>query len=735
DPIISNANATAAELLIENGAVLTVSSGQLLTVNGELTNNAGGTLEIASASYLTTNADFNNSGTFLLSCASDNNQSGSYIDAAGTYSNVASGTFNIERFFVQKVYHYFGVPIEIAGGNASADLFQTSATGNFNSNLYSYNETYDISQLNNDGLAEAWTFVRSTPGADVDLESIKGYAFYDESDKKVTFTGTPHTGNMNINSLTFTSNDGPTWDGWHLVSNPYPSAIDWDLIDDNLTNLNNAIYVWEGNAASGSYATYVGGVAGGTGNLNRYIATGQSFFVQATSGSAGFQLNNSHRVHNGTKFLKNSSKNNLLKLNIVKDAISINTAVYFLEDATAGFDGKFDAYHKYSALSKAPQIYSIIESDNPKLSINAMPESVIENTSLPIGIVSVNGGSSVVSLGEFNGFNNVHVYFEDKLLDNTVNLRTQPSYSFNLAAGDIADRFVLHFNKNNAPTLANPFDKQFAEEEAEFNWGFGQNVFTDSDIGDVISYSVKLENGLDLPAWLNFDNDTRIFSGIPQKEDIGIISLKLTATDLLAASTTYGFEIEVRRINHAPEVINTIDDQETTVGANYTFDVPDNIFTDIDEGDILTLSVNLLDGSQLPAWLSFEKTTGTFSGIATQVSTYDIVLNATDEFGVSVSTNFKLTVNSATGIENMDIKAMTVYPNPSNGKFFVLMDTRTIGANFQLFIKDVNGKTVYIRNVNSQKEFIDLSGIASGTYFIEINNGSEKFVKSIIIED
>ncbi len=296
---VIGSNYTADALEVKNNGTLNVEGGNLLTVNGVFTNAAGGSIIVSSSAYLTTNDDFNNSGTFRLSCASNNDQSGSYINAAGTYSNSGSGTFNIERFFTQKQYHYFGVPVQ-AGGNANSSLFCTSVNGNFNANLYTYNETYDIPGAPSQAaLAYAWEFVRPNEASpNANLSSNNGYAFYDESDKNVTFTGTPNTGNMDVSGLSFTANDGTQWDGWHIVSNPYPSSIDWNAVaGGTLTNLNNAIYVWEGDNVSGAYATYVNGTTGGTGNLDRYIATGQSFFVHASADNAGFQLNNSHRVH------------------------------------------------------------------------------------------------------------------------------------------------------------------------------------------------------------------------------------------------------------------------------------------------------------------------------------------------------------------------------------------------------------------------------------------------------
>ena len=65
--------------------------------------------------------------------------------------------------------------------------------------------------------------------------------------------------------------------------------------------------------------------------------------------------------------------------------------------------------------------------------------------------------------------------------------------------------------------------------------------------------------------------------------------------------------------NNAPTVANAIVDQSVNEDQLWSFQVPLNTFDDSD-GDTLSLSSMLADGSALPSWLSFDETTGTFSG-------------------------------------------------------------------------------------------------------------------------
>src|SRR4029079_15731527 len=103
--------------------------------------------------------------------------------------------------------------------------------------------------------------------------------------------------------------------------------------------------------------------------------------------------------------------------------------------------------------------------------------------------------------------------------------------------------------------------------------------------------------------------------------------------------------------------INTSDDptapalcaaQASTEGAGFSFTVPAASFSDVDVGDTLTLSATLTDGSPLPAWLSFDAATQTFSGtpLNGDVGALDIRVTATDTAGASASQDFTVTVTN-----------------------------------------------------------------------------------------
>ncbi len=118
-----------------------------------------------------------------------------------------------------------------------------------------------------------------------------------------------------------------------------------------------------------------------------------------------------------------------------------------------------------------------------------------------------------------------------------------------------------------------------------------------------------------MPSWLKFDSATGTLSGTPANADVGALSIQVTATDSSGASSAPSvFALNVANVNDAPTVANPIADQSATQDVAFSYTVPANTFADIDEGDTLTYSAKLADGSALPSWLKFDATTRTLSG-------------------------------------------------------------------------------------------------------------------------
>ncbi|MBD1939040.1 putative Ig domain-containing protein [Microcoleus sp. FACHB-68] len=101
--------------------------------------------------------------------------------------------------------------------------------------------------------------------------------------------------------------------------------------------------------------------------------------------------------------------------------------------------------------------------------------------------------------------------------------------------------------------------------------------------------------------------------------------------------------------NTAPTVATPISDTQATAGTLFSYTFPNNTFVDAD-GNALTYTLTLADGSPLPAWLSFEEQTRTISGTPPEgtAETFDILVTASDTAGASNSERFNLAVSNPT---------------------------------------------------------------------------------------
>ena len=203
---------------------------------------------------------------------------------------------------------------------------------------------------------------------------------------------------------------------------------------------------------------------------------------------------------------------------------------------------------------------------------------------------------------------------------------------------------------NHAPTLTHALTDQTANQARVWNYTVPAGTFADVDAGDVLSLSAKLVNGDALPIWLSFNATTGTFSGTPPTTSLGNIAIQVVATDVFGLTAASSFSVAVQPpVNRAPTVAHALTATNVLEDSAWTFTVPANTFADPDAGDVLSLSAKLANGDPLPAWLSFNATTRTFSGtpLNANVGTINIKVVATDAGGLTASSTFDVkTINT-----------------------------------------------------------------------------------------
>lgn len=288
------------------------------------------------------------------------------------------------------------------------------------------------------------------------------------------FTGVPNNGTINIPVAVRTS--APDLGiGEILTGNPYPSTLDADaFIDANLVGtgtinqtISGTLYFWThnhtitGNDYDGNdYATYTkgGGTAAGAGPSgsgntaapNRYIASGQGFFVDFEA-DGNLTFTNDMRVGtNNTNFYKTANtksaktaavETHRIWLNLTNSTVNFSQAlVGYVTDATDDYDPGYDG----RSYGGAHDIYSVLDAEILTIQARALP---FANTdTIPLGYNVNVAGATTIAIDHVDGLflGSQSIYLEDKLLNITHDLKANP-YTFNSGAGNFEERFVLKF--------------------------------------------------------------------------------------------------------------------------------------------------------------------------------------------------------------------------------------------------------------------------------------------------
>ncbi|MFA9391239.1 MAG: GLUG motif-containing protein [Prolixibacteraceae bacterium] len=336
-------------------------------------------------------------------------------DATGTgkYVTDASGiSATMEQYLVKDQWHYFSLPV-------SGPI---NANGTFN-NIY---------VIGNTESTNAWNYLNSSNS----LTAGAGYGIQynlstSSNDTTISISGTLNSGDITVQTQ-YTDHDTH---GWNLIGNPFACTIDW-TDGALLTNVDNAIYLWD--PIAGSYDNFVVGT-GSTGGQDQDIAPMQGFFVRANAPNGSVQFTSGIRKSRPSNF-KSTEANSLLKLEVSdienrKDA----TLVSINDQSTSLFDSNYDAYKLIATTSLTPQIYTQLEGID--YSINAMPESA-SNEYITLNILVKTTGIHHLKLLEntLNCENNTVSLFD--LNSNLLANLNEENYSFNAEASELKTFFL-----------------------------------------------------------------------------------------------------------------------------------------------------------------------------------------------------------------------------------------------------------------------------------------------------
>lgn len=74
---------------------------------------------------------------------------------------------------------------------------------------------------------------------------------------------------------------------------------------------------------------------------------------------------------------------------------------------------------------------------------------------------------------------------------------------------------------------------------------------------------------------------------------------------------------------------------------------------------------------------------------------------------------------------------LTLYPNPTDGEFYISFAKEDV--DFNIFITDMTGKTVYSTSGTGHDQNVNLEGLASGVYFVRISTNELTETRKVIL--
>jgi hypothetical protein len=416
------ANITAKTLTVNNNAVVTIPSGNIVTVTDAVTVTAPATFTLSNDASLIQVNNVSNSGAITVNRNSNPLLRLDYTLWSSPVVGQSLVAFSPLTSQSPSRFYTFDTTFNTAGVNGSYAVI-TNPTNT----LFTAGAGYLIRMPN--------TANAVTPTA---------YAGQ--------FTGVPNNGNIPV-SLVFGANAGLRF---NLVGNPYPSTINlFTLRNDNSSVIGNTFYMWrKTNGVGTAYCSYVpttttsgtyvsNSNAQSPTNFVGDIQTGQGFFVSALS-TGPLVFKNGQRGTTPTSFFKTkqpveSSKVWLNATNL--DGNFSQMAVTYFDGATPDIDDFDGRYINDSAFALTSNI------NNGEYTIQSRPAFDVADI-VPLNFKTELDGNYTIAIDHSEGVfaAGQDIYLVDSKTGAETNLKTS-LYNFTATSGIDNTRFLLKYQK------------------------------------------------------------------------------------------------------------------------------------------------------------------------------------------------------------------------------------------------------------------------------------------------
>jgi hypothetical protein len=428
------------------GCTVTADAGSYLQIGSLIANTTGGqgtSINLSSSSRVeifkslaVEGGDLASNGAIVLKSTGSN--TARVTNSAGTIS----GNIKAERHVATSGWHLMGTAIAGQTIQDWNDDMQTQGPmpgvhtynpGSNTSSIFAYDEASSTNLL---GEINGW-YVPTTSG----IEQGKGYRVWVEAGHILDNTGTY---NMNPGPISLQNTGVTAYSGWNLVLNPHLCPVTLAGLQFG-PNVQSTVVQWNPFQNRYEYTGALGSLTGVTLNNGiSPIASGQAFFVKCTAPST-ITIPQTAKAISGGTFLRTASDSpTALEIRIKNLNSELDPTLFqFMEDASAGYDTKYDAS---KMLNPNLNLYTIANGE--RLAINAMPFEP-EQTTVQLGFSTVLSGQHRFQFDDLAILNaSTQVYLKDNYAGTLTQVESFHAYAFETEAGTVNDRFELIFTNS-----------------------------------------------------------------------------------------------------------------------------------------------------------------------------------------------------------------------------------------------------------------------------------------------
>ncbi|MDZ4668950.1 MAG: T9SS type A sorting domain-containing protein, partial [bacterium] len=240
-------------------------------------------------------------------------------------------------------------------------------------------------------------------------------------------TNTVNAGTVTL-PVSFSNSNTLANDGWNLVANPYPSAIDWNATSGwTKTNIGGTIWIF--NPTTNTYGNWDGVTP--TNSVTGIISSSQAFFVKA-SATPTLSCTEAVKVsENGSRMFK-GPEINTLRIGLVKDETNKDeTVIRFMDGKKDEFSEEDDVTKYYNPTVNISSYYGI----NKYAAVNYLKNELNVDKTIPLSVWVDEAGTyklNFTGMSQFSLYKNI--FLKDKFLNTLTDIVQKPIVDFTITS-------------------------------------------------------------------------------------------------------------------------------------------------------------------------------------------------------------------------------------------------------------------------------------------------------------